>query len=421
MPGGPPGPGLAIGSPPWLAPLPPAAASGARPVSGNAGVEAIRAELEADIRRIEEENSEIDMLMEQVLIEIERHEARRVKLEERLASLEADPDADRAQLKEARASIITSTRRSMLFDAQRQVLEGKQRVLARFLQRIVEIDNSLASVSGLPIRPTPAASPGLRPLAEATAPQIGAGSTEPIQGLRSQEDLRRDLVRRLHDGPAQSLANIALQGEIVERLVRREDPRGVDELGALRQMVQQALDTTKAFIFEVRPMVLDDLGLVPTLRRAAQDRSRRAGISVDFDSHGIERRLTPDLESALFRCIDEAMGGYLALRPPSVIVRIDWSDQELAATIEGTWPRSTSDVDLTPVSTPSRLGETPAALLAMMEEKRASEREARLASRSLPPDRLAEIAQKARAVGMTVTLREDGQVLELVLSIDPQP
>jgi hypothetical protein len=53
-----------------------------------------------------------------------------------------------------------------------------------------------------------------------------------------------------------------------------------------------------------------------------------------------------------------------------------------------------------------------------MEAKRASEREARVASRSLAPERLAEIAQRARAVGMTVTLREDGQVLELVLPIE---
>jgi two-component system sensor histidine kinase DegS len=390
------------------------------PVSGNAAVNAIRAELEADIRRIEEENSEIDMLMEQVLIEIERHEARRVKLEERLNALETDPNADATQLREARGAILTSLRRSMLFDAQRQVLEGKQRVLARFLQRIVEIDNSLAAVTGLPIRPVPNAGVGLRPLATAGAPQIGPGNPEPMQRLRSQEDLRRDIVRRLHDGPAQSLANIALQGEIVERLVRRSDARGIDELASLRQMVQQALDTTKEFIFEVRPMVLDDLGLVPTLRRAAHDRARRSGIPVDFDSHGVERRLTPDLESALFRSIDEAVGGYLALRPPSVVVRLDWSDQELAATIQGTWPRVSSEADATPISG-TRLGETPPALLAMMEEMRASERVARLASRSLAPERLAEIAQRARAVGMTVTLREDGQVLELVLPIEVGP
>ena len=168
----------------------------------------------------------------------------------------------------------------MLFDAQRQVLEGKQRVLARFLQRIVEIDNSLAGVER-PAEPVRCRRrhPDCARSRKAAAPQVGPGNTEPMQRMRSQEDLRRDIVRQLHDGPAQSLANIALQGEIVERLVRRSDARGIDELGALRQMVQQALDTTKEFIFEVRPMVLDDLGLVPTLRRATQDRARRSGIA----------------------------------------------------------------------------------------------------------------------------------------------
>ena len=73
---------------------------------------------------------------------------------------------------------------------------------------------------------------------------------------------------------------------------------------------------------------------------------------------------------------------------------------------------------MTPASGATRLGETPPALLAMMEEKRATERVARVASRTLGPERLAEIAQRARAVGMTVTLREEGQVLELVLPIE---
>ena len=55
-------------------------------------------------------------------------------------------------------SLLALTRREMLFDAQRQVLEGKQRVLARFLQRMVEIDNSLATMGGGPTRPAPVVS-----------------------------------------------------------------------------------------------------------------------------------------------------------------------------------------------------------------------------------------------------------------------
>ena len=287
-------------------------ALGGAPPSPLPAVAGLRAELEEDIRRIEAENSEIDMLMEQVLIEIERHETRRSKMEGQLAALETSTAPNQDEISEMRTSLLALTRRELLFDAQRQVLEGKQRALARFLQRLVEIDNSLASWGGgQPVRPAPNASPGLRPLAQAAGHSV-TGNDQPVLALRSQEDLRRDIVRQLHDGPAQSIANIGLQAEIVERLMDKSDSRARDEIGSLRRLVQQALDSTKEFIFEIRPMVLDDLGLGPTLRRAASDRARRSGINVDFASQGSEDRLDPDVESAIYRSLDEAMAGYLA-------------------------------------------------------------------------------------------------------------
>jgi two-component system sensor histidine kinase DegS len=383
--------------------------------SGPAGVAALRAELDADVRRIEEENGEIDLLMEQVLLEVERHEARRSKVESQLASLEGGDASDRAQLDELRTSLLALTRREMLFDAQRQVLQGKQRVLARFLQRLVEIDDRLASWGGLPTRPAPTASPGLRPLAVAAAGRSAPGLDQPALALRSEEDLRRDIVRQLHDGPAQSIANIGLQAEIVERLLVKGDPRARDEIESLRRLVQQALDATKEFIFEIRPMVLDDLGLGPTLRRAAADRARRSGINVDFASQGVEERLESDIESALFRSVDEAMAGYLALRPPSVVVRLDWSDREVVSTVSGTWPRFTAGGGVEASATAdSRSSETPPVLLAMMEENRTQDREARTAARSLPPERIADIDHRARALGLAFAVRDEGQTIELV-------
>ena len=55
--------------------------------------------------------------------------------------------------------------------------------------------------------------------------------------------------------------------------------------------------------------------LVPTLRRATRERSNRAGIPVEFESMGQDRRLPMDLESALFRMLDEALAGYLGVGP----------------------------------------------------------------------------------------------------------
>jgi two-component system sensor histidine kinase DegS len=145
--------------------------------------------------------------------------------------------------------------------------------------------------------------------------------------LGAQEDLRREIARAMHDGPAQSLTNIVLQAQIVDRLLARDPEMAKAELGQLVSMVQATLDATKSFIFDVRPMVLDDLGLVPTIRRAASERGRRARLPVEFDSMGPDRRLSMELESALFRILDEALGGYLAGKPDRVAISLDWSDR----------------------------------------------------------------------------------------------
>lgn len=408
-PGGPPPPQSGTPPPPL-----PTRDSGL----SQAGLIGLRKEIEGDIDRIEGEHGEMDLLMEQVLGEIERHDGRRAKVEAILAGLETSAAPDPKEVKEAHESLLGLTRREMLFDAQRQVLVGKQRVLARFLQRLVEIDNSLAAMVGGRARPAPVASSGLGPLAAAAGSRGAGGMSQPATAVRGEEDLRKEIVRQLHDGPAQSIANIGMQAEIVERLVQREDPRAAEEVESLRQMVQAALAATKDFIFEIRPMVLDDLGLGPTVRRFANDRGQRAGVRIEFDSRGAEERLDGDIESALYRNIVEAIAGYVQMQPPSVLVRLDWGERELVASVEGTWPRNKpEDQPETGDDSASHSAETPAALLAMMEEHRSAEREADLAHRALPAALVDTIELRATAVGVRLTMRDDGQVMELVAPI----
>ena len=173
--------------------------------------------------------------------------------------------------------------------------------------------------------------------------------------LSAQEDLRREIARAMHDGPAQSLTNIVLQAQIVERLLERDPPRRRASSALLVQMVQQTLDATKSFIFDVRPMVLDDLGLVPTLRRATRDRGRRAHVQVEFESFGQDRRLPMDVESAIFRIMDEALAAYLALAPERILMRLDWTDDLEAPRVRpahAAWPRPRSRSPPCPPATP---------------------------------------------------------------------
>ena len=225
----------------------------------------------------------------------------------------------------------------------------------------------------------------------------------------------------MHDGPAQSLTNIVLQAQIVERLVATDPAKAGDEVRQLVAMVQQTLEATKSFIFDVRPMVLDDLGLVPTLRRAARERGRRAGVPVEFDSLGPERRLPMDLESGLFRILDEAMAAYLGARAERVSVRLDWSDQ-LEARVSASRATAEARTDPTPETTGDK--DLPPALAAMMEDRRADARDAvEAATRDaivvLPPSTWREIQSRAATLGLTAELSADGAELRLVADRPP--
>ena len=151
--------------------------------------------------------------------------------------------------------------------------------------------------------------------AMATAPSEAVPPAVSRMVLSAQEDLRREIARAMHDGPAQSLTNIVLQAQIVDRLVARDPEQARGEIRQLVAMVQSTLDATKSFIFDVRPMVLDDLGLVPTLRRAARERGRRAHVPVEFESFGSDRRMAMEVEGGLFRILDETLGGVPVVEP----------------------------------------------------------------------------------------------------------
>jgi hypothetical protein len=141
-------------------------------------------------------------------------------------------------------------------------------------------------------------------------------------------------------------------------------------------------------------------------------------VNIEFDSHGVEQRLDSDIESSVYRSIVEAIAGYIALHPPSVLVRLDWGELELVATVEGTWPRVNPEGQAESSDAAASRGvETPPALLAMMEEHRSAERDADLALRSLSAAVVETIDQRSRALGVRLTMRDDGQVMELVAPI----
>jgi len=304
-------------------------------------------------------------------------------------------------------------------EAQVDVLEGKRKTLGRFRDMLAE----LATVYGGTAAGVPLLTAG-----------EGADGSAPMSRivLNAQEDLRREIARAMHDGPAQSLTNIVLQAQIVERLLGR-DPEGAQgELRLLVSMVQQTLDATKTFIFDVRPMVLDDLGLVPTLRRAARERGRRAGIPVEFDTYGQDRRIEVDLESSLFRILDEALAAYLAAKPDRVSIRLDWSDgvveADIAAHRDPTAAMAAADRQVVEaIEAAESVGkDLPPALESMLGERREQAEARAVAARdaavvALPAATWREIQQRASSTGISVFQLEGGAALHLKVEAPASP
>ena len=138
------------------------------------------------------------------------------------------------------------------------------------------------------------------------------GSRGPLASVEmlvnAQETERQRLSRQMHDGPAQALSNFILQTEIAMRLMDVDAAQARDELNNLKASAMGTFQKVRNFIFELRPMMLDDLGLAPTVRRYADAFKEQAGLDIGVTITGHERRLEPYLEVMLFRALQELLG-----------------------------------------------------------------------------------------------------------------
>ncbi|WP_099361289.1 sensor histidine kinase [Fredinandcohnia onubensis] len=126
--------------------------------------------------------------------------------------------------------------------------------------------------------------------------------------IEAQEEERRKLSREIHDGPAQMLANVMLRSQIIDKVYRESPEQGVKEIHDLRKMVRSALYEVRRIIYDLRPMALDDLGLVPTLKKYLSTIEEYNGdTTISFKFVGSEERIPSKFEVALFRMVQEAV------------------------------------------------------------------------------------------------------------------
>src|SRR5512133_1723214 len=134
------------------------------------------------------------------------------------------------------------------------------------------------------------------------------GSANLEMVISAQEAERQRLSRQMHDGPAQALSNFIVQTEIANRLLDIDPKRAKDELDSLKNSAMNTFKEVRTFIFALRPMMLDDLGLFPTVRRYVDNFKEQTGAEVNLTLKGSERRLESYLEVMIFRALQELLG-----------------------------------------------------------------------------------------------------------------
>ncbi|WP_077328064.1 sensor histidine kinase [Virgibacillus siamensis] len=126
--------------------------------------------------------------------------------------------------------------------------------------------------------------------------------------IEAQEEERRKISREIHDGPAQMLANILLRSELVDRTFRNGTvDEALKEIRSVRKMIRSSLYEVRRIIYDLRPMALDDLGLVPTIKKYIATIGDYNDSEIAFSSVGEEKRLNQKYEIAFFRLVQESV------------------------------------------------------------------------------------------------------------------
>lgn len=271
---------------------------------------------------LQTELTETQRALREVTLMIEQSQGELTKLSQRNTAITAHLQQAQGQINK-----ITSEELRMAYDS---ALDAQQRLLVMRGQ-LDKLQNDKTHLERLKAVLERAASAG-----GAQSAPVGKSQMASVEMLvNAQEAERQRLSRQMHDGPAQALSNFILQTEIAMRLLEVDPVQAREELSSLKVSAMGTFQKVRNFIFELRPMMLDDLGLVPTIRKYADAFREQTSLDVVITVTGAERRLEPYIEVMMFRAIQELIGNASRhSQATSVKVLLDLGDQLIRVTVD---------------------------------------------------------------------------------------
>ncbi|MEM7331460.1 MAG: sensor histidine kinase [Chloroflexota bacterium] len=280
--------------------------------------------ISSDFEQTQRDLKEIDILINQSSAEVERLAQRHAQVTNHTRQFQVNFETlPREDIKEGYEALVDAQQRLFTMRGQLEKLQSDQRNLERLAdlqRRIIEFSGGsivLPSEDGGKKMPLPAEGSNI------------------IRLIQTEEAVRQSLVRRMHDGAASSLSNFILQAEICQRFFDVNPDRARQELNALKSSAASTFSDVKDFIFDLRPMMLDDLGVVPTLRRYVDSVQEKNGIPVPITVTGVERRLESHIEVTIFRNVQELLNNAIMHSQATQIqVSLDLAQEEITAIVE---------------------------------------------------------------------------------------
>ncbi len=248
----------------------------------------ISVELDKAQRSIKDLNTTLDQSQGELNRLTQRNAAMSAHLQQVQAQINTISPAD---VKNAYSAAMETQQRLLLLRGQIEKLQSDQSNIKRYIDALERADHFLSEDHEPPRR-------GRNSRRMAMLEML----------INAQESERLRLSRQMHDGPAQALSNFIVQAEIASRLFEMDPEKAKEELTNLKTSAMSTFQKVRLFITELRPMMLDDLGLVPTLKRHVETfKEQQPNIDVALSVKGGEKRLAPYVEVMLFRAAQELL------------------------------------------------------------------------------------------------------------------
>ena len=252
----------------------------------------LEGESRQELEQLSQSFTEIALLLGKTNSEVERHSARELQLSNRLRDMELHlENYSREDIRDLYNSAHEAQLRLFMLRSQAEQLQSRQQHIKEYQQKVRVLIDLLGMQS----------------------PAIGDADTPGVISIiEAQEDERFRISRQIHDGPTQALTNLILRAEICERLIDHDVDEARAEISGLRAMINSSLQETRRIMFDLRPMILDELGLIATLRRYMAELGKLKDLQYSITGPEQDAELTGPLQVALFRMIQSLLAAILA-------------------------------------------------------------------------------------------------------------